>query len=220
MRQRQTIPCLLIGCLLMLSACAQQASVGIPTPDQSVAATAAAQAAIAAAATASAAAPVETPVPPPQATETPVPQPPAATETPAAPPPTAEPPTPVPPTAAPAANAATVGCNQQIVYIVKPGDNLFRIALRYNTTIYAIARRNGITNVRVIHTGQRLRIVTCARGSSPSTAPRARGGTYVVRPGDNLFRIALRYGTTVHRIMVANGRYTSIIVPGQVLVIP
>jgi peptidoglycan L-alanyl-D-glutamate endopeptidase CwlK len=50
-----------------------------------------------------------------------------------------------------------------VTYIVRPGDNLFRIALRYRTTINAIARRNGIKNTRVIRVGQRLRILTCAR---------------------------------------------------------
>jgi LysM repeat protein len=137
---------------------------------------------------------------------------------------------PIPPTQAPPAtpaapqNAGTgsttvTACKQQVIHIVKPGENLFRIALRYRTTIYAIARRNGITNVRVIRSGQRLRIVTCARGST-SKSQQFSGGTYVVRPGDNLYRIALRYGTTVHRIMAANGCYTTIIVPGQVLIIP
>jgi len=45
--------------------------------------------------------------------------------------------------------------------VVKPGENLFRIALRYNTTILSIARRNNISDPRVIRTGQRLHIVTC-----------------------------------------------------------
>ncbi|MCL5995873.1 MAG: LysM peptidoglycan-binding domain-containing protein [Chloroflexi bacterium] len=154
--------------------------------------------------------PTETPLP----TEAPTPEAPAPTETPA--------PTEVPPStsgAEPATDTgSTVACNRQVIHIVKPGENLFRIALRYRTTIYAIARRNGITNVRLIRSGQRLRILTCARGSSPGT-PRASGRTYVVKPGDNLFRIALRYGTTVQRIMAANGRYSTLIVPGQVLVI-
>jgi LysM repeat protein len=135
-----------------------------------------------------------------------------------APEPTPEPP-PAEPTRAPApGDSSNVVCNQQVIHIVKPGENLFRIALRYHTTTYAIARRNGITNTRLIRSGQRLRIVTCARGSV-STTPKRAGGTYVVKPGDNLFRIALRYGTTVHRIMVANNCYSTLIVPGQVLII-
>jgi LysM repeat protein len=41
-------------------------------------------------------------------------------------------------------------------YVVQPGDNLFRLALRYNTTIYAIANANNIANVNLIYVGQQL----------------------------------------------------------------
>jgi LysM repeat protein len=42
------------------------------------------------------------------------------------------------------------------VYIVQPGDNLYRLALRFNTTIWAIAEANYIRNVNLIYVGQRL----------------------------------------------------------------
>jgi LysM repeat protein len=46
-------------------------------------------------------------------------------------------------------------------------------------------------------------------------------GTYKVEPGDSLFSIAIRYGTTVDAIMTANGLTSrSIIYVGQVLTIP
>lgn len=157
MRQKMTFPVLLVGIALSLSACVQPASVGIPTPDQ------VALAAQAAALTAVAAVPEPTMAPVELPTNTPEPLPPDATETPVqvtvatrAPAPQAQPqPQPRPNT--------TNTCNRTITHIVRPGENLFRIALRYKTTIYAIARRNGITNVRLIRSGQRLSIVTCAR---------------------------------------------------------
>ena len=46
------------------------------------------------------------------------------------------------------------------------------------------------------------------------------GFYYTVRPGDNLTRIANRYGTTVGAIMSANGLYSSVIFVGQVLYHP
>ncbi len=46
------------------------------------------------------------------------------------------------------------------------------------------------------------------------------GFYYTVRPGDNLTRIAYRYGTTVAAIMYANGLHSSVIYVGQVLLIP
>jgi LysM repeat protein len=98
---------------------------------------------------------------------------------------------------------------------VRAGENLFRIALRYNTTSLAIARLNGIPDVRFIRTGQRLTIITCRQGGNwPARV------TYVVRAGDNLFRIALRFGTSVPALRAVNGLYSNLIVPGQVLRIP
>lgn len=73
------------------------------------------------------------------------------------------------PSSAPAGSSASrgssggarVACGARVVHVVQPGENLFRIALRYNTTIASIARRNGIADARTIRAGQRLTIITC-----------------------------------------------------------
>ncbi len=109
-------------------------------------------------------------------------------------------------------------CNTRVTHTVRAGENLFRIALRYRTTAAAVARMNGITNVRRVSVGQRLRIVACARGySNPRVS---RGASYVVQPGDTIFRIALRYGVNVQYLCSVNGLYSNLIVPGQTLIIP
>lgn len=41
-------------------------------------------------------------------------------------------------------------------HIVQPQENLFRIALRYNTTVETLAALNGITNPRLIYVGQKI----------------------------------------------------------------
>jgi tetratricopeptide (TPR) repeat protein len=46
---------------------------------------------------------------------------------------------------------------QYIIHVVQRGENLFRIALRYNTTVQAIMAANGLTDY-TIHVGQELRI--------------------------------------------------------------
>jgi LysM repeat protein len=108
------------------------------------------------------------------------------------------------------------------VYVVQPGDTLFRIAARFNTTIATIAQLNGITNVNLIRSGQRLIIAPAGSGNVPPptpvpTAPR----TYVVAPGDTLFRIALRFGVPLRQIVQANGILDpNRIFVGQVLSIP
>ena len=121
--------------------------------------------------------PIPTPMPLPPPTNTPPPPPPPPTDTPPPPPPptqiplepriepTPEPiPTPqadLPPRSPERVPRSSVRCGVRVVHVVKPGENLFRIALRYNTTILSIARRNNISDPRVIRTGQRLHIVTC-----------------------------------------------------------
>jgi LysM repeat protein len=113
---------------------------------------------------------------------------------------------------------------QGTTYTVQPGDNLYRIALKFNTTVAAIQAANGLTTT-TIRVGQVLIIPS---GSSPAptakpgatTAPSANPGTYTVQPGDNLFRIALKFGTTVAAIQAANGLTSATIRVGQVLKIP
>ena len=47
---------------------------------------------------------------------------------------------------------------KETIYIVKRGDTLTAIAKKYNTTVKAIAEKNGIKNVNLIYTGQKLKI--------------------------------------------------------------
>jgi LysM repeat protein len=48
------------------------------------------------------------------------------------------------------------GGTGQVVHVVQQGENLFRIALKYNKSYQAIAVANGITNVNMIYPGQKL----------------------------------------------------------------
>ncbi|TET73649.1 MAG: LysM domain-containing protein, partial [Dehalococcoidia bacterium] len=41
-------------------------------------------------------------------------------------------------------------------YVVQPGENLFRIALKYGVAVEALAVANDISNINLIHPGQRL----------------------------------------------------------------
>ena len=150
-----------------------------------------------------------------EAGETPVAEAATPTATSVPPSPTPEPATPVPTTPPP---TATPSPTSEVVHVVVRGENLFRIALRYGTTVEAIASANGITNPALIAVGQRLTIPGSTGQPSP---PTTEGTTYAVRPGDNLFRIALRYNLNYLYLAQYNGiANPSHIYVGQVIRIP
>ncbi|MBM4431690.1 MAG: LysM peptidoglycan-binding domain-containing protein [Chloroflexi bacterium] len=113
---------------------------------------------------------------------------------------------------------------EQVVHVVQAGENLFRLALRYGTTVEALVAANRLSSADSIQVGQRLVIP----GSRTATSPVARsgpamttGGTYVVQKGDTLSGIALRYGVNLWELRKANGLLgTHLIFPGQALVLP
>jgi len=87
----------------------------------------------------------------------PAPTPIPATPNPATPAVTVIPPVTPTPTITPAPPIVTtppVAC--RATYVVRPGDTLYRIAIRFGTTYPEIARVNGISNPRLIYPGQQL----------------------------------------------------------------
>jgi len=56
--------------------------------------------------------------------------------------------------------------------------------------------------------------------ATPVVPPTGNSGTYVVQRGDTLYRIAIRFGTTVRALQLANNLWTARIHVGQVLIIP
>lgn len=82
-------------------------------------------------------------------------------------------------------------------YTVRAGDTLTKIAARYHTDVWAIARANGITNLNRIHIGQVLCIPV---SSTPPTCPII----YVVQRGDTLVKIANRFHVSVLGLRTAN----------------
>jgi len=87
------------------------------------------------------------------------------------------------------------------VHVVQPGENLFRIGLRYGVTVDALVRANALGNANYVWVGQRL-IIPLGNASDPGS-PSSR--IHVVRRGENLYRIALKYGLSYHTLAAANG---------------
>jgi LysM repeat protein len=109
-----------------------------------------------------------------------------------------------------------------IIHVVQPGENLFRIGLRYGLTAQQIAAANHITDVSQIYAGQRLVIPAAGTASAPAYSPASTARLYyVVQPGENLFRVALRYGLSVQALAAANNiDNVSQVYGGQRLLIP
>ena len=96
----------------------------------------------------------------------------------------------------------------EIIYIVKKGDSLYKIATIYNTSVDNIKRLNNLST-NSLSIGQQLKIPTSNEASN----------TYIVRSGDSLYSIAKKYNTSVDNIKNKNNLKTNMLQIGQKLII-
>lgn len=103
---------------------------------------------------------------------------------------------------------------QPTVHVVQYGETLFSIARRYDTTVEAITRANGIPDPRHIYVGQRLSI--------PTSLPYVENwSAHVVRPGETLAATAAQYGIPLRALAQANRLVNpNLLYAGQVLRLP
>ncbi|MGB3544813.1 LysM peptidoglycan-binding domain-containing protein [Rubrivirga sp.] len=140
-------------------------------------------------------------------------------------------PTPDPRPDPPARGSASSG----VVHVVQPGETLFRIALRYDTSVDDLRRLNGIRGDQ-IEVGQRLVVGAPTRGQGASgTAPVALGPArdwsindttvpadlvHFVEPGETLYSIASAFGLDVDALARTNAISTAPLTPGAMLILP
>ena len=115
---------------------------------------------------------------------------------------------------------------ERVVYTVRSGDYLGRIASRHRCTVAQIKRWNNLSsnNIRV---GQRLVIYrggnapasASSSSSAAKSAPPANATTYTVKSGDVLGKIAERHGCTVAQLKSWNGLTSNNIRVGQKLIV-
>jgi LysM repeat protein len=121
--------------------------------------------------------------------------------------------------AQPAVAAAQATANCQAQYTVKAGDTLAKIGQAYNISWSLIAQANNLPNPNRIYVGQVLCIP--AAGTTPPPPPASCATLHTVRPGENLYRISVRYGISWTAIARANNlANANIIYVGQQLCIP
>ena len=102
-------------------------------------------------------------------------------------------------------------------YVIRAGDTLFALAQRFNTTVNAILAINPGLDPNRLQIGQTI----CIPGQQPPSTCPANSFAYVIKAGDNLYMLALRYGTTVDAILAINpGLDPNRLQIGQTICIP
>jgi LysM repeat protein len=107
---------------------------------------------------------------------------------------------------------------QPVIYTVQSGDTLWKIAQKFGTTIDAIVKANNLDPAKYLYIGQKLKIPNATTTPEP---PVAQPVIHIVVSGDTLWKISVKYGTTIDAIVQANNldpaKYLMI---GQKLTIP
>ena len=87
-------------------------------------------------------------------------------------------------------------------------ENQYKVVIRLSSTQQGVALNLGVDGIKIE--------LQDAIGKSGA------GGaeTYTIKSGDNLYEIALKYGTTVDSLKEANSLESNTIYPGEILVIP
>ena len=102
-----------------------------------------------------------------------------------------------------------------IIYTVKPGDTLSKIAREYGTTVNEIVSLNpSIKNPNLIYPGEQFTIKNNGNSNTSNTI------IYTVVSGDTLSQIASKYNTTVSNLVAINNISNSnLIYPGEKITI-
>ena len=102
-------------------------------------------------------------------------------------------------------------------YRVQRGDTISGIAQTFGVTTRVITAANSLRNPNLIRPRQLLYIpISAAPATKQASGIR---GTYTVRPNDSLSLIASQHGVSLRNLMKWNGLKTTLIKPGQKLVV-
>ncbi len=93
-------------------------------------------------------------------------------------------------------------------YVIQRGDSLYKIARSLNTTVPNLCLWNNITNPNRIKAGSVLIYYTIGNEPAAATTHAATAdstGSYTVKRGDSLYKIARLFNTTVNYLATLNG---------------
>jgi LysM repeat protein len=94
-------------------------------------------------------------------------------------------------------------------HVVKEGDNLFQLSIKYKISLTELKKANNLETT-LIRKGQKLRIRNFDTISAITPV-------WIVKKGDNLYRISIETGTTVNAIRSLNDLTSDTIYIGQKL---
>jgi membrane-bound lytic murein transglycosylase D len=107
---------------------------------------------------------------------------------------------------------------------VRKGETLQTISKKYGTSAKTIQLANNLRHPSALRVGMHLRVpIECSPERSPTlpepmlATPRGEMIEHVVRPGDSLYNLAKRYGTSTEEIQRLNRVTASSLAIGQVL---
>ncbi|MFS0863715.1 LysM peptidoglycan-binding domain-containing protein [Fredinandcohnia sp. 179-A 10B2 NHS] len=102
---------------------------------------------------------------------------------------------------------------QGSTYTVQPGDSLYSIAQRSNTSVDQLMKNNNLTSSQIF-VGQTLQIGGTASNSPSQQVP---DSTYTVKSGDTLYGIARKYNMSATELQRLNNLTSTTLSIGQVL---
>jgi LysM repeat protein len=119
-------------------------------------------------------------------------------------------------------------------YTVQKGDIAYKVAKKHGVTLKQLKDANPGVDLAKLKVNQKIQMpaagaaapdptvhaATAHTAKSPSASAGGDANTYTVKGGDNLSRLAKKYGTTVKAIREANGLTSNDIKVGQHLQIP
>ncbi|MEA4924328.1 MAG: NlpC/P60 family protein [Syntrophomonadaceae bacterium] len=108
-------------------------------------------------------------------------------------------------------------------YIVKSGDCLWTISNSTGVSVDTIKQLNGLTS-DFLQVGQVLALnnattASTAQAVAPSVPATQSTSVYVICPGDNLWTIAQKFGTTVDNLKALNGLTNDALYAGNTLIV-
>lgn len=101
------------------------------------------------------------------------------------------------------------GTNDNI-YIVKPGDSLYKIANMYGMSVNELKTLNNLSS-NLLSIGQELKVKESAN---------IPADTYIVKSGDSLYSIAKKFNVSVDELKRVNNKTSNLLSIGEKLIVP